>query len=203
VTFDWWTILPYVGLGLLALGGLWTMLPAIYGTPGTPSRPYLIRAALKLAGLRPDETVYDLGAGDGRVVVLGAREFGARGVGIEIEPVHCMVAWLRILLSGTAGRVSIRQRNFFEADWADADVIFIYLTPPLLRRLAPHLMLKLRPGSRVVSLYFPFDDWQPTAMDIGNLIFVYQMPPSPGSIDAFFRASFGLAPRSTGQEQNP
>lgn len=196
MTIDWWTVVPYVGLALLALGGLWVMLPAIYGTPGTPSSPYLIRTALKLADLRPGETLYDLGAGDGRVVVLGACEFGARGVGIEVEPVHCTVAWLRALFGGVLQRVAIRQENLFQADLTAADVVFLYLTPALLRRLAPQLILKLRPGARVVSLYFPFEGWQPSAMDIGNLIFAYQMPPAPGSVDELFRASFGLVPNS-------
>lgn len=200
LTLDWWTIVPYVGLALLLLGGLWMVIPGIHGTPGTPSRPDLVRAALKLAGLRPGETIYDLGAGDGRVVVLAAREFGARGVGIEVEPLHCLLAWLRILLGGVLGRVSIRQKNLFADDWGDADVIFLFLAPVLLRRLAPHLILKLRPGVRVISVHFPFEGWRPSAMDIGNLIFVYEMPPPFGSVDDFFRASFGLEPKSTEQE---
>ncbi|MBN1935706.1 MAG: hypothetical protein JW934_13645 [Anaerolineae bacterium] len=200
VTLDWWMVVPYVGLVLLALGGLWMIVPGVHGTPGTPSRPYLIREALKLADLQPGETIYDLGAGDGRVVVLGAREFGARGVGIEVEPLHCLVAWLRVLSGGVLGRVSIRPKNFFDADWGDADVIFLFLAPALLPKLAPHLILKLRPGVRVISVHFPFEGWQPSAMDVGNLIFVYSMPPHPGSVDAFFRASFGLAPRPSSQE---
>lgn len=197
LTLDWWTIIPYAGLALLLLGGLWVVIPGMHGTPGTPSRPFLIREALKLAGLRSGETIYDLGAGDGRVVVLAAREFGARGVGVEVEPLHCLLAWLRALFGGVLGRVSIRQKNLFADDWGDADVIFLFLAPALLKRLAPHLILKLRPGARVVSIHFPFEGWLPSAMDIGNLIFVYEMPPPLGSVDDFFRASFGLAPKST------
>jgi SAM-dependent methyltransferase len=186
-SLDIGTVLAYLGLALIALGGFWVIIPRIYGAPGTPTPAHLIRKALQLADVQPGEKVYDLGAGDGRIVVAAARQFKARAVGIEIEPVHCLIAWLRALLNGVVLRVSIRQENLFKADMGDADVVFVYLTPELVGRLRPQLILKLRPGARVVSLYFPFAEWQPAQVDIGNLIFFYQMPPQPGSVDTFLR----------------
>jgi len=184
-TVDVYTIAAYAGLVLLGLGALWAILPVVYGTSGARSGPLLIRAALKLANLQPGERFYDLGAGDGQVVTLAAREFQARAVGVEIEPVRCALAWLRILLGGVIGRVSIRQMNLFDVRLDDADVVFVHLAPALIERLRPRLILKLRPGTRVVSVYFPFEGWEPLDMDVGHLLFVYRMPPTPGSLDAF------------------
>jgi hypothetical protein len=122
-------------------------------------------------------------------LVIAAREFGARAIGIEIEPVHCVVAWLRALLSGAIRRASIRRGNLLHADYRDADVVVLYLTPALVERVRPHLERQLRPGARVVSLSFDFQGWRPSDIDIGHLIFLYHMPPTQGSIEDCLRAS--------------
>jgi len=145
---------------------------------------------MELAHVQPGETVYDLGAGDGRALVIAAREFHARAVGIEIEPVHCAVAWLWVLLNGVTRRVSIRRGDLLQADLRDADVVFLYLTPTFIERVRPHLESQLRPGARVVSLSFDFEGWQPADIDIGHLIFLYQMPPQAGSIESYMRSRF-------------
>jgi len=99
--------LIFLAATFVLLGGLWVVIPILHGLAwipprrlavrGRPSRRQRIYRALELAQVRPGETVYDLGAGDGRVLVIAARDFGAQAVGIEIEPVHCAVAWLRAL----------------------------------------------------------------------------------------------------------
>jgi SAM-dependent methyltransferase len=140
---------------------------------------------MEMADVQLGETVYDLGTGDGRALIIAAREFGARAVGIEIEPVHCAVAWLQALFRGALARVSIRRGNLLDTDLRDADVVFLYLTPAYVERLRPRLESQLRPGARVVSLSFPFEGWQPTDVDIGHLIFLYHMPPEPGNMEMF------------------
>src|SRR5688572_27732001 len=87
---------------------LWILVPAFYGLPSVPTKPERIRKALKLANLQPDEVLYDLGAGDGRVLLIVAREFGAFSIGLEVGPVQCALIWLRILSSGLADRIKIR-----------------------------------------------------------------------------------------------
>jgi len=187
--FDIWSWTVLVGLLFLIGRALWVYLPRQYGVSTKPARPRWIRRAMELARVRPGETVYDLGAGDGRALVIAAREFKARAVGIEIEPLHCLVAWLRALLGGVIGRVSIRRRSLLYADLSDADVVFLYLSPDLVEKLRPQFELHLRPGTRIVSLSFPFEGWQPADMDIGHLIFLYEMPPQPGSLETFLRQS--------------
>ncbi len=168
-----------IGLGLifLLLSGLWLIVPALYGVPWVPTREKRIRKALQLAKLEAGETLYDLGAGDGRVLLMAAKEFGAQAVGVEIGPVQCALGWLRILLSGSGHRARIRCGNFYRADVAEADVVFVYLTSVQTGRLQEKLAKELRAGTRVVSVAADFPDWQPEFVDREMLIFVYRMPP--------------------------
>ncbi len=166
-----------IGLILLALGALWLVVPALYGVPWVPTRAARIRKALELARLQPGETLYDLGAGDGRVLLMAAQEFGARAVGIEIGPVQWALGWLRILLNGSRHKARLRCGNFYRADLAEADVVFVYLTSTQTTRLAKKVEQELRPGARLVSIAADFPAWQPELVDREMLIFVYRMPP--------------------------
>ena len=172
-----------IGLGLvfLLIAGLWLLVPALYGLPWVPTRENRIRKALQLAGLQPDEKLYDLGAGDGRVLLMAVKEFGAQATGIEIGPVQCLLGWSRIWLSGSRHRARNRYGNFYKADVRNADVVFVYLTSKQTSRLSEKLAQELRPGARVVSIAADFPDWQPDEIDRELLIFLYKMPPLSGS----------------------
>ena len=169
-----------IGLGLvfLLVSALWLVIPALYGVPWVPTREARLRRALQLAKLQPGETLYDLGAGDGRVLLTAVKEFAARAVGIEIGPVQWALGWLRILLTGSRKMARIRCANFYKADLHDANVIFVYLTSSQTSRLAKKLEQELRPGARVVSIAADFPEWHPEIVDREALIFVYQMPPA-------------------------
>jgi len=171
-----WMWVALAGIFVL-LSGLWLIVPALYGVPWVPTRERRIRKALQLAKLKPGETLYDLGAGDGRVLLMAAREFGAGAVGIEIGPVQCALGRLRIWLSGSRQMVQVRCGDFYKADVQNADVVYVYLTSTQTTRLAKKLERELRPGARVVSIAADFEDWQPSMVDREMLIFVYQMPP--------------------------
>lgn len=178
-------LLLALALIVLVLCGLWILVPMLYGPPWIPTRTNRIRKALQLADVKPDEVVYDLGCGDGRVLVIAAREFGARAVGIEIGLVQCAAAWLRTVLSEVKDRVLVRWGNFYRADLKDADVVFAYLTSDQARRLEEHLANQLRPGARVVTISFDFPDWQPSEFCSDEMIFVYPMPPKKGNLESF------------------
>lgn len=160
----------------ILLGGLWLVIPALYGVPWVPTREKRIRKALRLAKLQPGEILYDLGAGDGRVLLMAAVEFGAQAVGIEIGPVQCALGWLMILLSGSRHKAQMRCGNFYRADVSEADVVFVYLTSAQTTRLQKKLEQELRANARVVSVAADFPDWQPEFVDREMLIFVYKMP---------------------------
>ena len=180
-------ILFVYGLSLLLFVLLlaWILIPALYGLPSVPTKPERIQKALKLANLRPDEVIYDLGAGDGRVLLIAAQEFGARAVGLEIGPIQCALIWLRITANGLGDRIQIRWENFYKAGMREADVVFVYATSKEVMKLASHLEAQMKKGARLVSISADFPEWEPTTFDGHDLIFVYEMPPTRGNISSY------------------
>jgi precorrin-6B methylase 2 len=164
---------------------LWILIPAFHGLPPVPTNPERIRKALKLVNLKPNETLYDLGAGDGRVLLIAARDFGAKAVGLEIGPIQCASIWLRATASGFGDRIQVRWENFYKADLKDADVVFVYATSKEIAKLASHLANQMKIGARLVSISADFPEWEPSTMDDVNLIFVYEMPPTVGSVTTY------------------
>lgn len=164
---------------------LWILIPALYGLPLVTTKPARIHKALQLANLQAGEVLYDLGAGDGRVLFLAAREFGAQAVGIEVGPVQCAWIWLRILANGLRNQIQIRWENFYKADLRAADVVFVYATSDEVRKLAPHLERQLKRGARLVSISADFPEWEPQQFDDRGLIFVYEMPPVRGNLGTY------------------
>jgi len=122
----------------------------------------VVNEMLRLGAVTADDVVYDLGSGDGRIVIAAAKDRGARGVGFEIDPALVAEATERARRLGLAGRVTFRQDDLFNADLRDATVVTLYLSPDLNRRLRPKLLRELRPGSRIVSHSFDMGDWAPT-----------------------------------------
>ncbi|HLO30673.1 MAG TPA: hypothetical protein VK249_16125 [Anaerolineales bacterium] len=181
-------IVPLVyglSLILIILILLWMLVPALYGLPPVPTKLGRIRKALKLANLQPNEALYDLGAGDGRVLFIAAREFGAKTVGIEVGPVQCLLIWLRAITSGAGNQVQIRWANFYKADLHEADVIFVYATSKEIVKLAPHLENQLKQGARVISISADFLEWEPQEFDNRDLVFIYEMPPTRGNLGTY------------------
>jgi precorrin-6B methylase 2 len=176
-----------LGLNLLlfVLALLWILIPALYGLPSRPTKPDRIRKALQLVDLKQNETLYDLGAGDGRVLLIAAKEFGTKAIGIEVGPTQCLLIWLRIVMGGLGGQIQIKLGNYYNVDLSGADVVFIYATSRELMKLAPHLAKQMKPGSRLVSISADFSEWEPKLFDEESLIFVYHMPPQKGSMTTY------------------
>ena len=174
-----------VSILLFLTGVLWILVPALYGLPLVPTKLSRIRKALKLVNLQPDEVLYDLGSGDGRVLLIAAREFGAQAVGIEIGPVQRVVSWIKVFRNGVRQRVRIEAGNFYKVDLGAADVVFVYATSKEVIKLAAHLEKQMKPGSRLVSISADFPEWEPSAFDERELIFVYEMPPKPGNLTTY------------------
>ena len=164
---------------------LWILVPALYGLPPVPTKRERIRKALKLANLEPNEVLYDLGAGDGRVLIIAARDFGAHAVGLEIGPVQCALIWLRAVAGGFGSQIQIKWENFYKANLQDADVVFVYATSKEVSKLATHLETHMKDGARLVSISADFQEWEPTVVDEHDLIFIYEMPPTRGSMMSY------------------
>ena len=129
--------------------------------PFVESPEPVVTKMLELANVSEDDVVYDLGSGDGRIVIEAAQTYGAQGVGIEIKPNLVERARQRAEEAGVSDRVSFRQGDLFEADISDATVVTLYLLPSVNCKLRPKLFQELSPGTRVVSHDFDMDEWEP------------------------------------------
>jgi len=115
---------------------------------------------LRLASVAADDVVYDLGSGDGRIPIIAAQKYGARGVGIEIDPKLVELSWRIANEAEVANRVSFIVGDLFETDLGKATVITLYVSPSMMKMLAPRLRA-LKPGTRIVSHQFPMPGWEP------------------------------------------
>ncbi|OGY47387.1 MAG: hypothetical protein A3J65_03210 [Candidatus Buchananbacteria bacterium RIFCSPHIGHO2_02_FULL_45_11b] len=137
----------------------------VLAAPWVPLWQKDVKRMLKLAQIGPDETVYDLGAGDGRILLIAAKNFGAKAVGFEIAILPYLLGWVKILLSGQRGKAKLYCRNFFKADLSQADVICAFLTPRAMLKLKPKLEKEAKPGCRVISYAFKIPGWEPVLAD--------------------------------------
>ena len=124
-----------------------------------PTPKDIVRRMLQLASLRRGETLFDLGAGDGRIIIEGVRRFGARAVGVEIDPER--IIRIRERLNATKTQAELIEANLFSVDLSSADVIAIYLSDSANAKLAPKLKAELKVGARVVSLDYMLPGWVP------------------------------------------
>lgn len=132
-----------------------------------------VKAMLRLADVNPNDILYDLGAGDGRIVTTAVKDFGARAIGYEIDPIRFLISWLRIIFSGALGRAVVRYKNFYKADLKEATVVTLFLRQHTNERLREKLERELAPGSRVVTYYWTFDKWRPIKVDRRLEVYLY------------------------------
>ncbi len=143
-----------------------------------PSSPEITRAILKLAGVTGKDIVYDLGCGDGRIVIAAVKEFGARAVGIDIDPERIEESIENAKRAGVGRRAEFRNEDLFEADISMATVVALYLWPWVNLKLRPKLLRELKPGTRVVSHSHDMGDWVPekTIEVEGDTIHLWTIP---------------------------
>jgi predicted RNA methylase len=115
------------------------------------------RAICKLAKVKKGDLIYDLGSGDGTALIIAASEFGAKGVGVEIDPFRYLVSKVLLKINGVSDRIEIVRGNFFSQDIKEADVIFVYLVPKTLERLLPKFKKELKKGTRIISYRYKMD----------------------------------------------
>ena len=143
-----------------------------------PMPQTVVDAMLDLAGVKSGDVVYDLGSGDGRIVITAAKKYGARGVGVEIDPALVNRATENAATAGVSDRVAFVTQDFFRADISEATVVTLYLLQSINERLRPKLIRELKPGTRVVSHVFNMGpEWPPaqTLMIGRNRIFLWTL----------------------------
>jgi SAM-dependent methyltransferase len=138
-----------------------------------PTRQSVVDAMLKVANVKAGDVVYDLGCGDGRIVVSAAK-LGARGIGIDIDPQRVADATQNVERNGVGDRVKILNQDLFTTDFKDATVVALYLLPSLNLKLRPILWKTLKPGTRIVSHDFDMGDWKPEqTLNVDNATVYY------------------------------
>ena len=152
--------------------------------PFDPSPGDVVDQMLTLAGVHKGDVVYDLGCGDGRIVIAAVQRFGARGVGIDIDPQRIAESRESARTAGVLDRVTFRNQDLFEAKISEATVVTLFLWPEVNLKLRPKLWRDLKPGTRVVSYYWDMGDWVPEKqIDVknGHSIYLWTIPPKRSS----------------------
>jgi len=156
--------------------------------PETPERepdvvyvptPYaVVEKMLELAEVGENDVVYDLGSGDGRIPIMAAQEYGARGIGIEIDPERIQEARQNAQEEGVTDHVEFIQQDLFETNLSEATVVTLYLLPSLNVKLRPKLLKELEPGTPIVSHDFNMGDWEPErVVEVkGSTVYLWTVP---------------------------
>jgi ubiquinone/menaquinone biosynthesis C-methylase UbiE len=143
-----------------------------------PTPNDVVSKMMEMAKVTRNDTVYDLGCGDGRIVITAAQKFGARGVGIDIDPDRVAEATENARKAGVSDRVKIIRGDLFQANISEATVVTLYLLTDLNLKLRPKLLKELNPGTRVVSHAFSMGDWKPERTEdvSGTTVYLWRIP---------------------------
>ena len=154
--------------------------PVKKDVPYVPTPEAVVEVMLDMAKVGPEDVVYDLGSGDGRIVIAAAKR-GARGVGIDIDPERIREANANAKSAGVTDKVKFIEGDLFDADIHEATVVTIYLLPEVNLKLRPKLMKELKPGTRLVSQSFHMGEWQPQKTeDVGYIkVYYWTIPAKP------------------------
>ena len=147
----------------------------------------VVERMLEMGQVGPDDYLIDLGSGDGRIPITAASKQGTHGLGVDLDPARTQEATAAAEAAGVSDRVKFRTENLFDTDLSQASVITMYLFPEINLRLRPELM-KLKPGTRIVSHAFHMDEWTPERHDVvgGNDIFLWTVP---AQVEGLWRVS--------------
>jgi len=155
--------------------------------PYVPTHESLVDEMLRMAKVGKNDVLYDLGSGDGRIVITAARRFGTRGVGYDLDPERVSEAREHARRAGVTDKVRFEQQDIFTAKIADATVVTMYLLPDVNLRLRPKLLAELKPGTRIVSHNYDLGDWQPLqrkemdVIGINHTLFLWVVPARAGA----------------------
>lgn len=172
----------YIEVVIFALVLIPTFIAMWTGAPWVPTPMARVRKMLELARLKPSSRIYDIGCGDGRMVHLAAKEYGADAVGIELSPLIYLMGRIRNFFLRSRSRILFR--DFRKIDFSNADAIVFYLLPPVLQVMKPKFEDELKPGALVISYAFRIEGWEPVHIEEKDpaknyaRIYVYEMPTS-------------------------
>jgi ubiquinone/menaquinone biosynthesis C-methylase UbiE len=167
-----WIYLMFLPLCLLLLS---VLLPSFWGGAWSPTPMRIVHQMLDMAKLQEGETLYDLGAGDGRVIFKAVSDCQAKAVGVEIDPFKCFLLKTRIRYRRLGESVKVIKSDFFKVNLSDANVVFLYLSPVAHHRLQEKLSLELKEGSRVVCYRRTMEELPLEAVNLSENLFMYRI----------------------------
>jgi precorrin-6B methylase 2 len=160
--------------------GVFMLGTTIVGAGWEPTSRRKVRKMLEMSGAGPSDVVYDLGSGDGRIVLEAARTFHAKAVGVEADPLRVLFSRLAVALHHLKGRVRIVWGNFFHVNLSEATIVTLFLSQGTNKKLEAKLLAELKPGTRVISYVWTFDDWTPISKDIDDELSLYMIQEPKG-----------------------
>lgn len=172
-------LINYLFISFLVLGGMQlNAQQLVLDVPYVPTPQEVVDGMLELADVKKGEVVYDLGCGDGRIVITAAKKFGATGIGVDLNPERIEEANANSVEAKVTDKVTFHEGDLFNFDFSKADVLTLYLLPDVNLKLKPKILAEMKPGSRVVSHAFNMGDWEPdksTTID-GRNVYLWVIP---------------------------
>lgn len=172
-------LINYLFISFLVLGGMQlNAQQLVLDVPYVPTPQEVVDGMLELADVKKGEVVYDLGCGDGRIVITAAKKFGATGIGVDLNPERIEEANANAVEAKVTEKVTFHEGDLFNFDFSKADVLTLYLLPDVNLKLKPKILAEMKPGSRVVSHAFNMGDWEPdksTTID-GRNVYLWVIP---------------------------
>src|SRR5690554_1512071 len=155
-------LINYLFISFLVLGGMQlNAQQLVLDVPYVPTPQEVVDGMLELADVKKGEVVYDLGCGDGRIVITAANDYGATGIGVDLNPERIEEANTNAAAAKVEDKVAFYEEDLFNFDFSKADVLTLYLLPDVNLKLKPKILSEMKPGTRVVSHAFDMGDWEP------------------------------------------
>lgn len=169
------TLISILAIGAALLLALVVIGPALFGSPWHPISRRDLKRALDFCETQAGERIIDLGSGDGRVLIVAAKEYDLMGTGIEIDPLKVWLANLRIRFAGVQDKIKIVRANIFDADYREADILFIYLTHQAIDKLFPKILNQLKPNAKILCYRFCIQGMAPDKISADKTLFLYTL----------------------------
>ena len=168
-------LILFLFLAMFCIVIVWIFWSSIIGAGFQPTDRERVRKMLEIAEVNSNDVVYDLGSGDGRIVINAAKRYNAQAIGMEADPLRVFWSRITIMLSGLSNRAKIVWGNFFNQDISNATVVTLFLSDTANQKLKSKFQRELKPGTRIVSYVWIFKGWKPVREDKSNEIYLYVM----------------------------
>jgi precorrin-6B methylase 2 len=154
---------------------IWIMWSSVIGAGFEPTSKNLVKKILEIAEIGPDDILYDLGSGDGRIVIEAVKGYGASAVGIEADPIRVLWSRMSLFLNGIQDKSKIKWGNFFNEDIIEATTVTLFLGGKTNQKLKEKLIKELKPGTTIVSYVWTFHGWNPVKVNYTDKIYLYKI----------------------------